>query len=153
MSSEICRSASRRPIIVFGEAASLHASLTCVSSASSGRSSDDRFRRVRLRDGPKPSEPPCFLRRENGRPCQLFESVQKVTSETRSQLSRLANWAFSESRLTSIHLPASVSVIGEFCFCDCDSLASITFDPASKFRESTRDTLLPRELADSDATF
>jgi hypothetical protein len=63
MSSQMCRSASRRLIIVFGEAISLHASLTCVSSASSGRSSADRFRRGRLRVG------------------QLFDRIQKVISE------------------------------------------------------------------------
>jgi hypothetical protein len=77
MSSEMCRSASRRLIIVFGEAVSLHASLTCVSSASSGPSSDDGFRRGRLRDGPKPSEPPCFLRNENGRYDNFLRAFKK----------------------------------------------------------------------------
>jgi hypothetical protein len=58
--------------------------------------------------------------------------------------------AFYESGLTSIHLPASVTVIGERCFSCCRSLASITFDPASKFRGSARDLLAGRQLCQSD---
>jgi hypothetical protein len=38
---------------------------------------------------------------------------------------------FSESGLISIHLPASVTVIGESCFSRCGSLASITFQSGS----------------------
>jgi hypothetical protein len=71
MSSQMCRSASRRLIIVFGEAASLHASLICVSSASSGRSSEDRFRRGRLRDGPKPSQRLQALNSQISRCCSV----------------------------------------------------------------------------------
>jgi hypothetical protein len=54
-------------------------------------------------------------------------------------ISQLANWAFSESGLTSIHLPASITVIGESCFSYCGSLVSITFDPASQLQEIHRD--------------
>jgi hypothetical protein len=46
--------------------------------------------------------------------------------------------AFSLSGLTSIHLPASVPVIGESCFSDCRSLVSITFDPASQLQKIRR---------------
>jgi hypothetical protein len=35
----------------------------------------------------------------------------------------------------SIHLPASVSVIGKSCFCDCGSLVSITFESGSQLSE------------------
>jgi hypothetical protein len=59
-----------------------------------------------------------------------------ITFESGSQLSELAKEAFRESGLTSIHLPASVTVIGESCFLYCSSLVSITVDPASKFRGS-----------------
>jgi hypothetical protein len=58
--------------------------------------------------------------------------------ETRSRLSQLTKEAFRERRLTSIHLPASVTVISEFCFCRCGSLASITCDPASQLQEIRR---------------
>jgi hypothetical protein len=43
------------------------------------------------------------------------------------------------SGLTSIHLPASVTVIGQRCFSRCGSLASITFESRSKFRGSEAD--------------
>jgi hypothetical protein len=58
-----------------------------------------------------------------------------ITFEPGSQLSELANGAFSGSGLTSIHLPASVTVIGESCFSDCGSLTSITFESGSQFSE------------------
>jgi hypothetical protein len=62
-----------------------------------------------------------------------------ITFETGSQLSELVKWAFRGSGLTSIHLPASVTVIGESCFADCGSLMSITFDCASQLQEIHRD--------------
>jgi hypothetical protein len=68
-------------------------------------------------------------------------SLSWAAFEIGSQLSELAKQAFSESGLTSIHLPASVTVIGEFCFSSCRSLVSITFDPASKFDGSEADLL------------
>jgi hypothetical protein len=55
--------------------------------------------------------------------------------ETDSRLSRLEERAFCESGLTSIHLPASVTVIGEACFSYCRSLASITFESGSQLSE------------------
>jgi hypothetical protein len=73
-----------------------------------------------------------------------------ITFESGSQLSQLAKWAFSWSGLTSIHLPASVTVIGESCFSYCGSLASITFDSASKFRGSEADLLAGRPLGQTE---
>jgi hypothetical protein len=61
-----------------------------------------------------------------------------ITFESGSQLSELAKEAFCESCLTSIHLPASVTVIGECCFCKCGSLASITFETGSQLSELAR---------------
>jgi hypothetical protein len=58
-----------------------------------------------------------------------------ITFESGSQLSRLAKKAFSCSRLTSIHLPASVTVIGEFCFFGSRSLVSITFESGSQLSQ------------------
>jgi hypothetical protein len=58
---------------------------------------------------------------------------------------------FYLSGLTSIDLPASVTVIGERCFSGCDSLMSITFDPASKFRGSEADLLAGVRLGVTDA--
>jgi hypothetical protein len=49
-------------------------------------------------------------------------------------LSRLETEAFSESGLQSIHLSASLEVIGETCFGLCSSLESITIDPLSKLQ-------------------
>jgi hypothetical protein len=74
-----------------------------------------------------------------------------ITFESGSQLSELAPEAFSSSGLTSIDLPASVTVIGERCFSDCNSLASITFDPASKFRGSEADLLARVRLGVTEA--
>jgi hypothetical protein len=51
------------------------------------------------------------------------------------KISQLSKEAFCESGLTSIHLPASVTVIGEHCFSDSHSLASITFDCGSQLQE------------------
>jgi hypothetical protein len=64
-----------------------------------------------------------------------------ITFESGSRLSQPEALAFAESGLTSIHLPASVTFIGERCFSDCGSVASITFDPVSKFRGSGVDLL------------
>jgi hypothetical protein len=58
-----------------------------------------------------------------------------------TSLSELANSEFYRSGLISIHLPASVTVIGDCCFHGCRSLASITCDPASPFRGSEPDLL------------
>jgi hypothetical protein len=73
-----------------------------------------------------------------------------ITFESGSRLSELAKEAFRESGLTSIHLPASVTVIGESCFSGCRSLVSIRFDPASAFDGSERDLLAGRPLRQSD---
>jgi hypothetical protein len=73
-----------------------------------------------------------------------------ITFETRSQLSRLAKEAFRESGLTSIHLPASVTVIGEHCFSDCGSLVSITFESGSPCRGSERDLLAGVPFGETD---
>jgi hypothetical protein len=58
-----------------------------------------------------------------------------ITFETGSQLSQLAKGAFCGSGVTSIHLPASVTVIGEGCFSYCRSLSSITFESGSQLSQ------------------
>jgi hypothetical protein len=78
-------------------------------------------------------------------------SLSGAPFEIGSQLSQLAKEAFYQSGLTLLHLPASVTVIGEFCFSDCRSLASITFDPASKFRGSAADLLTEMRLGVTEA--
>jgi hypothetical protein len=67
------------------------------------------------------------------------KSLSWAAFDIGSQLSELAKQAFSRSGLTSIHLPASVTVIGESCFSVCRSLTSIAFDPASQLQEIRRD--------------
>jgi hypothetical protein len=79
------------------------------------------------------------------------KSLPRAASEIGSRLSELEVEAFCESGLTSIHLPASVTVIGEFCFSGCGSLASITFDPASKFGGSAPDLLAGVPLDETDS--
>jgi hypothetical protein len=74
-----------------------------------------------------------------------------ITFEAYSQLSELAGGAFCESGLTSIHLPASVTVIGGFCFSGCHELASITFDRASKFQGSDGYLLAGLSLGEPDS--
>jgi hypothetical protein len=74
-----------------------------------------------------------------------------MTFESGSQLSELAKEAFCKSGVRSIHLPASVTVIGERCFSYCDSLASITFESGSTFRGSEADLLARVRLEVTEA--
>jgi hypothetical protein len=74
-----------------------------------------------------------------------------ITFESGSRLSQLATGAFCDSGLISIHLPASVTVIGEFCFSRCGSLASITFESGSKFRGREADLLAGVRLGVTEA--
>jgi hypothetical protein len=69
------------------------------------------------------------------------KSLSSAPFESGSQVSQLAKESFLWSSLTSIHLPASVTVIGKFSFSHCRSLASIPFDPASKFCGNAADLL------------
>jgi hypothetical protein len=50
-----------------------------------------------------------------------------VAFEGGSKLSRLEKYAFSETGLTAVHIPASVEVICEKCFSSCTPLRSVTF--------------------------
>jgi hypothetical protein len=43
------------------------------------------------------------------------------------------------SGVRSIHLPASVTVIGEACFCRCGSLTSITFESRSQLSQLAKE--------------
>jgi hypothetical protein len=61
------------------------------------------------------------------------KSLSWAPFETSSRLSRLEARAFSWSGLQSIHLPASVTVIGENCFSDCESVTSIKLNPAHNY--------------------
>jgi hypothetical protein len=78
------------------------------------------------------------------------KSLSWAAFESGSQLSELGKWTFVSSRLASIHLPASVTVIGERCFYHCRSLASITFDSASPSRRNAADLLAGRPLGQAD---
>jgi hypothetical protein len=63
------------------------------------------------------------------------ESLSWAAFEIGSQISRLAARAFGTSRLTSIHLPALVTVICKSCFSYCGSLTSITFQTGSQLSQ------------------
>jgi hypothetical protein len=63
------------------------------------------------------------------------KSLSWAEFEIGSGLSELEAEAFRESGLTSIHLPASVTVIGDICFGGCSSLTSITFESGSQLSE------------------
>jgi hypothetical protein len=40
--------------------------------------------------------------------------------------------AFRETGLVNIVIPLSVEFLGDGCFCDCNSLSSITLEPGSR---------------------
>jgi hypothetical protein len=66
-------------------------------------------------------------------------SLASITFETGSPLTRFDSQAFCESRLISIHLPASVAVIGESCFRGCRSLVLITIETGSQLSELAKE--------------
>jgi hypothetical protein len=66
------------------------------------------------------------------------KSLQGINFGGNSRLSRIEGWAFSNSGLTSIIIPASVEVIDESCFEDCKSLESIIFEEGSKLSKEKR---------------
>jgi hypothetical protein len=57
-----------------------------------------------------------------------FREYNCISFEVRSRLSRLEDRAFYGSGRTSIHLPASIEVICEYCFAYGASPVPITFD-------------------------
>jgi hypothetical protein len=61
--------------------------------------------------------------------------LTSVAFESDLKLQRIEKSAFPQSGLTSIHIPASVEVLCERCFSDCESLTSVTFELHSKLRE------------------
>jgi hypothetical protein len=73
-------------------------------------------------------------------------SFASITFECGSELSQLPSLAFSESGLTSIHLPASVTVISEECFSRCDSLMSITIESDSQFSQLAKEAFSKSRL-------
>jgi hypothetical protein len=66
------------------------------------------------------------------------KSLESISFEWDSKLSRIERKAFCESCLESIHLPASVEVICESCFSRCASLKSISFESNSKLSRIER---------------
>jgi hypothetical protein len=103
---------------------------------------NSRFSETRFKKRPDSSDQQRFL--------FLCKSLSWAPFETGSQLSQFANGAFRWSGLTSIHLPASVTVIGEFCFSRCDLLASIAFDPASEFCRNAASLWIGLPLRETD---
>jgi hypothetical protein len=61
-------------------------------------------------------------------------SLPSITFESNSKLQRIDESAFTESDLTTIHVPASVEVLCKNSFSNCKSLASITFESNSKLQ-------------------
>jgi hypothetical protein len=56
-------------------------------------------------------------------------------------LSRIEAWAFSETGLIEIILPASVEILCEQCFSECRSLSSVTFERGSKLLGNEKEIL------------
>jgi hypothetical protein len=77
-----------------------------------------------------------------------MESFTSITFEANSRLSRLEKTAFFQSGLRSLHVPASVEVICESCFCECSSLTSVTFDSLSKLQRIEGSALAWTKLTD-----
>jgi hypothetical protein len=65
-------------------------------------------------------------------------SLQFVTIDVDSRLTRIENDSFFSSGLTSIHNPSCVEGLCESCCFHCESLASVTFDGDSKLSRIER---------------
>jgi hypothetical protein len=61
-------------------------------------------------------------------------SLTSVTFESNSKLQRIEEYAFADSGLTTIQVPASVEVLCKKCFNCCISLTSVTFESNSKLQ-------------------
>jgi hypothetical protein len=57
-------------------------------------------------------------------------------------LSRTERFAFSETGLREIIIPASVRELGEMWFYECTSLSSITFEAGSKLQKGGQNAFL-----------
>jgi hypothetical protein len=55
-----------------------------------------------------------------------------VIFENASRLERIGEYAFQRSGLKSIEIPSSVVVLGKWCFFQCTSLESVTFERGSR---------------------
>jgi hypothetical protein len=62
------------------------------------------------------------------------ESLTSVTFELNSKLQRIEEYAFIESGLRIIQVPASVEVLCKCCFAYCESLTSVTFASNSQLQ-------------------
>ena len=50
-------------------------------------------------------------------------------------MTSIGRWSFTESRITEMHIPASVQSIGENAFYGCYNLQRVTFAEGSQLRE------------------
>jgi hypothetical protein len=57
-----------------------------------------------------------------------------VTLKRTSQLARIKEEAFSETRLTTIHFPAPLEVLSASSFAACPSLGFVPFAPQSRLQ-------------------
>ena len=46
-------------------------------------------------------------------------NLQKVMLAEKSQLREIKEWAFFNSNLTEVYIPASMEIIGEYAFREC----------------------------------
>ena len=56
-----------------------------------------------------------------------------------SQLQEFGDYAFYETGITEVQIPASVQTIGEGAFSGCESLQRVTFAEGSQLREIGKD--------------
>jgi hypothetical protein len=68
----------------------------------------------------------------NGNYALIQGSLTSVTFESGSKLSQIEAYAFQDSGLIEIGIPASVEMVDAGCFLQCESLTSVTFESGSR---------------------
>jgi hypothetical protein len=66
--------------------------------------------------------------------CKLFRGAALVTFDSFSKLLQIEDYAFCNTALVKINIPASVESIGERCFYGCAALESMTFEMGAALR-------------------
>jgi hypothetical protein len=76
----------------------------------------------------------------------VVEHLLTLTLSRDSIVRVIDEYALGSSSLQSLCIPASVEIIPEHCFADCNSLSSVTFKPWCRLRQIERSALLNSAL-------